>query len=281
MEPLDYCRNLVAPPGSDLYYALRFTPSRARAGLLAVHAFAREVTAIPHNVSDTGVAAVKLNWWREEFDRTLRNEGRHPVSQALGPVIAARGMTADGFRELLEGAAMDLEYGAYPGFRELSVYLHRTAGALESLSVSLCGPVNADTTRFAHDLGMGLGLFDRLRTLRRDVDAGRCYIPEDELRDAGVDRSTLAGHATPPAVRDLLTTQAARVDDFLVQADRRLSGGDRRAQHFGLIRLALARTLLREMADDGYPLLERGFELTPVRKLWIAWRTARRNRRDK
>ncbi len=36
---------------------------------------------------------------------------------------------------------------------------------------------------------------------------------------------------------------------------------------------AIYRTLLDEIARDGYQVLKQRVALTPVRKLWIAWRT--------
>jgi phytoene synthase len=40
---------------------------------------------------------------------------------------------------------------------------------------------------------------------------------------------------------------------------------------------AIYQALLDEIARDGYQVLDRRTSLTPLRKLWIAWRTARRN----
>jgi len=36
---------------------------------------------------------------------------------------------------------------------------------------------------------------------------------------------------------------------------------------------AIYRTLLEEIGGDGYQVLTRRTTLTPVRKLWIAWKT--------
>ena len=38
---------------------------------------------------------------------------------------------------------------------------------------------------------------------------------------------------------------------------------------------AIYRTLLDEIARDGYKVLDRRTSLTPLRKLWLAWRTWR------
>ena len=39
------------------------------------------------------------------------------------------------------------------------------------------------------------------------------------------------------------------------------------------------QTLLDEIDADGFQVMQRRIHLTPLRKLWIAWKTARRERR--
>ncbi len=41
---------------------------------------------------------------------------------------------------------------------------------------------------------------------------------------------------------------------------------------------AIYRALLDEIARDGYRVLDRRIALTPIRKLWIAWKSARATR---
>ena len=48
---------------------------------------------------------------------------------------------------------------------------------------------------------------------------------------------------------------------------------DRRAQRPGLVMAAIYRTLLNEIGRDGHRVLSRRTTLTPIRKLWIAWKT--------
>ena len=44
----------------------------------------------------------------------------------------------------------------------------------------------------------------------------------------------------------------------------------------GIAQIALAGALLDEIERDGYQVLHQRIALTPIRKLWIAWRAARR-----
>jgi phytoene synthase len=52
-----------------------------------------------------------------------------------------------------------------------------------------------------------------------------------------------------------------------------LPRADRRAQRPGLIMAAIYRTLLDEIARDGFRVLSAKTSLTPLRKFWIAWKT--------
>ncbi|HRD93765.1 MAG TPA: squalene synthase HpnD, partial [Accumulibacter sp.] len=57
------------------------------------------------------------------------------------------------------------------------------------------------------------------------------------------------------------------------QALEALPSADRRAQRPGLVMAAIYRTLLDEIKADRCRVLTQRTSLTPVRKLWIAWRT--------
>lgn len=279
MTPEEYCQQKAAPPGSSLYYALHFTAPAKRSALAAVYAYQREVAEVVHSVSEPAVARVKLQWWREELQRAFSGQPQHPIAQALQQEAIGRHQLAhEYFEQIIEGAEMDLEYGAYPSFKELSLYCHRMGGSVTQLAVDVCGYEDRQTVHYAHDLGMGLQLTALLRNVRRDVDAGRIYLPEDEMRQTGVSREDLYQRQTPERVRALFSLQAERIRAFFAQALEKLPAQDRAAQRPGVILAHLNLAWLDEMEREGFPLLERSFRLTPIRKLWIAWRTARRHR---
>lgn len=277
MTPLEYCRDKAAPPGSSLHYAIYFADRSKQPALYALYGYHAELVEISRKISDRGVAAAKLGWWREELARAFQGTGQHPVSQALHEHALTRfDLPRDDFEQVIEGVAMDLEYGLYPSFKQLSLYCHRIGGAVTRLAVNVCGYSDTRTTRFAHDLGMGLQLAELLHDFRPHLDAGRVYIPEDELQQAGVSQAELLRAQDSDRARALFGKQARRIEDFFDSALAHLPEQDRARQRPALILIELYRTLIREMAAEDYPLLKRRVFLTPIRKLWIAWRTARR-----
>jgi phytoene synthase len=71
----------------------------------------------------------------------------------------------------------------------------------------------------------------------------------------------------------LMDFQYQRAIQTYDEAMALLPAADRKAQRPGLIMAAIYRTLLEEIRADGFRVLDRRTSLTPLRKLWLAWRT--------
>ncbi len=280
MTPDAYCRRLADPPGADFHYSLLGLTQAQRQALIALQAFNLEITRIAEDCRDPGVARDKLGWWQAEVGRLFASDPQHPVTRALQPQLAAFNLPEEYFREMLDGAAMDLEYDVYPGFSELTLYLHRLGSTPALLAAEVLGYQDRrGTPRFAHEAGSALLLFDRLHEVRRYAQHGRFYFPEDEMHRFGVGPGDLLAAQTADRVQQLFAFQADRIRDYHHRALEQLPVVDCYAQSSVLIRLELAMTLLAEIKADGYRLLEQRISLTPLRKLWLAWRLRRRERR--
>jgi phytoene synthase len=67
--------------------------------------------------------------------------------------------------------------------------------------------------------------------------------------------------------------QVERAKKVYEEAFALLPREDRRAQRPGLMMAAIYRTLLDEIERDNYHVLTQRISLTPIRKLWLAWKT--------
>jgi len=275
MTPDEYCQQKAAQSGSSFYYSFLFLPTPQRRAITALYAFCREVDDVVDEVSDPDVARAKLAWWRQEIARTFDGAPQHPVAQALVPVVREYTLPLDHFQTVIDGMAMDLDQVRYVDFAALEVYCHRVAGVVGLMSAEIFGYCDPATRGYARDLGIAFQLTNICRDVGEDARLGRIYLPQEDLARFGVAASSLLHAQMSDGFRALMAFEVERAQSWYAKAFGQLPAADRKAQRAGLVMAAIYRQLLGEIARDGYQVLDRRTSLTPLRKLWIAWKTAR------
>jgi phytoene synthase len=106
-----------------------------------------------------------------------------------------------------------------------------------------------------------------------DARKNRIYLPMDELKKFEVPAAEILQAKYSENFRRLMAFQAARANEFYENAMRLLPPEDRRTQRAGLIMAAIYRATLAEVERDGFQVLTQRTSLTPLRKLWLAWKT--------
>jgi phytoene synthase len=274
MNPHQYCQEKAAASGSSFYYSFLFLPKPRRQAITALYAFCREVDDIADECSDPSIARTKLHWWRMEIANLFQGNPQHPVTQALQPAIKEYGLNEEHFQEIIDGMEMDLEQNRYQDFKELQLYCYRVASVVGLLSASIFGYSDRKTLKYAHDLGMAFQLTNIIRDVGEDARRDRIYLPLDELARFGVSETNLLHGHQSPQVRKLLDFQISRAKEFYQRAFDALPAVDRRAQRPGLMMAAIYQTVLHEIEQEGSEkVLKQRVSLTPLRKLWLAWRT--------
>lgn len=283
MTPDQYCRDKAVVSGSSTYYSLLFVPAGRRGAVIALLAFCRELAAIADSRGEAVVAQRKMDWWHEEIDACCAGRSSHPVTRALQPALQQFNLPAEYFHEIIDGRSMDLHQQRYASFSELALYCQRVGGVVCLMTADILGYRQRQTLKYAETLGTALQLTRMIRDTRHAIDHGRVYFPLDELHAAGLDADALP--AGGDSLRRLLATQCRRAREYFQRALDCLPAEDRYAQRSGLILAAIHLALLDEIEADGYQVMQRRVQLTPLRKLWIAWRInvreTRRHRRGR
>jgi phytoene synthase len=272
--PDEYCQQKAAKSGSSFYYSFLFLPPERRRAITALYAFCREVDDVVDEVSDTGIARTKLAWWRTEVANLFGGHAQHPVTRALAPFVQPYGLDAGRMNEIIDGMEMDLVHHRYADFDALRLYCHRAAGVVGQLSASIFGYSNPSTIDYAEALGIAFQLTNIIRDVGEDARRDRVYLPADELARFGLSVQDVLDRRGGEAFTRLMAFQAERARSFYELAYSKLSPEDSASQRAGLIMAAIYRTLLDEIERDGFRVLDRRVALTPLRKLWIAWRTS-------
>ncbi|WP_426388899.1 presqualene diphosphate synthase HpnD [Variovorax sp. R-27] len=272
MNPEQYVQDKAAASGSSFYYAFLFLPKPRRAAITAFYAFCREVDDVVDEVTDPGVAATKLAWWRTEVAQSFAGTPRHPVMQALMPHTAAYGIEARQLNEVIDGCQMDLDQTRYLDFPGLARYCHLVAGVVGEVAARIFGQTDPKTTTYAHKLGLALQLTNILRDVGEDALRGRIYLPVNELQKFDVKAHEILNRVHSERFVTLMKFQAARAHVAYDEALALLPLADRRTQKPGLMMASIYRTLLREIERDNFQVLNQRVSLTPVRKFWLAWK---------
>ncbi|PCH66069.1 MAG: squalene synthase HpnD [Gammaproteobacteria bacterium] len=275
----EYCQDKAAKSGSSFYYSFRFLPEKQRQAIIALYAFCREVDDTVDEISDKELAATKLEWWRNEIILTFKGEATHPVGRSLQSALENFDLHEEYFMEIIDGMAMDLDQFTYPSFKNLALYCHRAASVVGLLSVEIFGYQDRATLKYAENLGMALQLTNIIRDVREDAERGRIYLPQDELARFNVKADDLFNLKSSPELIELLKFQTERAKNYYQKAMQLLPDCDRYSQRTGLIMAAIYEATLDEIEKDGFGVMQRRISLTPLRKLWLAWRTARREKR--
>jgi phytoene synthase len=272
MTPQQYVQEKAAASGSSFYYAFLFLPAPRRAAITAFYAFCREVDDVVDEVQDPGVAATKLAWWQAEVAKAWAGQPSHPVMQALMPLAADYRIEARHLQAVIEGCQMDLEQTRYLDFAGLQRYCHLVAGIVGEVSAGIFGQTDARTTAYAHKLGLAFQLTNIIRDVGEDAMRGRIYLPVSELQQFDIKAHEVLKRTYSDRFTALMRFQAARAHQLYDEALALLPEADRRAQKPGLMMASIYRTLLREIERDNFQVLHQRVALTPLRKLWLAWK---------
>lgn len=279
--PQDYVQQKAAASGSSFYYAFLFLPPDRRAAITAFYAFCREVDDVVDEVSDLGVAQAKLGWWRQQVVQAFGGRADHPALQALMPHTAAFGIEARHLLAVIDGCQMDLDQNRYLDYANLQQYCHLVAGVVGEVAAGIFGQTDPRTTDYAHKLGLAFQLTNIIRDVGEDAARGRIYLPVNDLQRFDVKAHELIKRGAAPGMdtadfhQRFLALMRFQCDRALKTYDEALAllpEADRRAQKPGLMMASIYRTLLQEIAADPVLVLTQRVSLTPLRKLWLAWK---------
>lgn len=273
MTPQQYCQEKAARSGSSFYYSFLFLPAEQREAITALYAFCRAVDDVADECHEPGLAQTKLAWWRDEIARMYAGTPNHPVSKALWPGAQRYRLSHEALSEIIDGMEMDLSQSRYADFKALNLYCYRVAGIVGELSARIFGYRERKTLDYAHQLGLAFQLTNIIRDVGEDARRNRIYLPQDELQRFGVSENDILQARTSDAFGRLMQFQVSRARDTYARAFGLLDPKDRATQKPGLVMAKIYQTLLDEIEASGFDVLRARISLTPIRKLWLAWKT--------
>ncbi|MGR8947351.1 MAG: hypothetical protein ACU84Q_04835 [Gammaproteobacteria bacterium] len=237
--------------GSEEYFVARFAPRATQNRTWCVLALKAIIENIPLRVSDPGVARLKLAWWRD-----INSSANHPLIEIARHIDLP-------IDDLLQ-ACITLSHS-------LDEEYQRDAFANHALRRQWFENSFHDFYRLlGDDIALGICLEEArsLLRFRDELSANLFRLPVEPITKLGLEQQSFLEPAPPVECAALLLSELAAATTNLADALRE------RAERRSAVRTyaELVRRRLHETALDGGKLLERKVELTPIRKVFVAWR---------
>jgi len=215
------CRRIARRHYENFTVATRIVPPRLRQDLANVYAFARwsddlaDENGWPGRPGGPATAAAGLADWRRRLEACFSGRPDHPVFVALAATVRRADLSIAPFADLLdafeEDARLDLAGTAirYPSRAAVLGYCRRSADPVGRIVLALEGCREPELVARSDAICTGLQLVNFWQDIRRDRQAGRIYLPGDDMARFGVAESLLDEPRAARPLRDLVAAEVA------------------------------------------------------------------------
>jgi phytoene synthase len=221
------CRAINAEHGKTFFLATLLLPPAKRPYVHALYGFARHVDDLVDDMSPTlrtEERAARLHDWSTDFLADLDwGQTSDPVSRAVLDTADRWSIPTSYFADFLDAMRMDLTVSSYPTYADLERYMWGSAAVIGLELLPILGRADPGVRwdvleSHAIDLGKAFQLTNFIRDVAEDLRRGRVYLPEESLRQFGVDRDRLARGRVDESIRNLLAWEIERARGLYARA---------------------------------------------------------------
>ena len=248
------CARLTWRYGTTYFWGAALLPKPRRKHVHAVYALCRLADAIVDDqagidVADLDATGARLQEFADHFRHSLATgTSPDPVIAAVVDTVQTCGIDPECFDRFFGAMAMDLTTSTYETFADICGYMEGSAAVIGEMMLPVLEPASPAAKEPARALGLAFQLTNFLRDVDEDLDRGRVYLPQADLRRFGVDLSL---RAATPAWRAYAEFEISRIRDLYTYADTGIAMlPGRSARCVGAARVLYARILDRIEAAD-------------------------------
>jgi squalene synthase HpnC len=214
-EAQAYCRRLATTHYENFPVVSWLLPRRLHQHFYNVYAYCRWADDLADELAAPAQSLELLAWWRDELAACYAGAPRHPVFVALDPTIREYGVPQQPFSDLISALEQDQTVHEYETFDQLVDYCRRSADPVGRLVLFLFRQATEQNFRWSDSICTGLQLANFWQDVDRDLDIGRIYLPQEDLRRFGYSRDDLSQRVTNSAFQELMEFEVARARRWL------------------------------------------------------------------
>jgi len=208
--------------GTTYYWGTMLLPPERRRHVYAVYALCRladDIVDAPSATMDDQAAetGVALAAFRDRVADVLDGGPTDdPVLAAIGDSFARCAIPRENVDRFFNAMAQDLTVATYETWEDLVAYMEGSAAVIGEMMLPVLRPRSPEAFEPARALGFAFQLTNFLRDVGEDLDRGRVYVPQVDLRRFGADPWK---RRVTPEWREVMRFEIARNRELYAQAD--------------------------------------------------------------
>ncbi|MBA3528855.1 MAG: phytoene/squalene synthase family protein [Propionibacteriaceae bacterium] len=187
------CARLTREFGTTYFWGAALLPKSRRRHVYAIYALCRLADDIVDDAETVrresgSQTAARLQQFADGFRTSLAaGDSADPVMAAVVDTVGRAGIDPECFDRFFGAMAMDLTRTRYETWADLCGYMEGSAAVIGEMMLPVLKPTSAMAREPARALGLAFQLTNFLRDIDEDLDRGRVYVPQEDLRRFGVD----------------------------------------------------------------------------------------------
>jgi 15-cis-phytoene synthase len=266
------CARLTWRHGTTYFWGAILLRKERRRHVHAVYALCRladDIVDLPDEESRPDTSE-RLQGFAAAFRAAVQTgDSDDPVIAAVAHTVRTCEIDPECFDRFFGAMAMDLTTSSYETWEDLLTYMEGSAAVIGEMMLPVLEPNDPAAKKPARALGLAFQLTNFLRDVDEDLDRGRVYLPQADLRRFGVD---LSERRVTPEWRAFLAYEIDRNRSLYTFADTGIAMlPPRSARCVGAARKLYAQILDR-IEDADYDVFTRRARVPTARKALTAGR---------
>ena len=271
-ESYALCKEFNKRHGTTYYWSTKVLPADKRPHVHALYGFCRYADDIVDDLGPVPVAEreAALTSFGERFFRDLAaGASTDPVLMAVVDTVRKFPIDPECFRRFLRSMTMDLTVATYETWEDLLDYMDGSAAVIGEMMLPILEPHDKAAFGHARDLGNAFQLTNFLRDVNEDLDRGRVYIPQVDVRRFGVD---LAARRCTPEFVALMKFEIERCRELYASADKGIAMLPARSARCIRAARTLYSRILERIEAQQYDVFAKRASVPTLQKAWMVGR---------